>query len=75
MFGEHPEPHVPKPQPQLKEIMKLYPEDYVKTHMWESVCDVVGMPYDSECIVLEFVRYGESEETLQEVTQNTRRKD
>lgn len=52
---------------QLTEILKLYPEDFRKTHIWNEVCEVCNIPTDSKTLVIEFVRTGTSEETLKEL--------
>lgn len=50
-----------------KEILQLYPEDFCKTHDWEAICEQCNVPTTSNQIVIEFVRTGESEDTLQEI--------
>jgi hypothetical protein len=38
----------------MKKTLKLYPEDFEKSHIWNDICDVLGVPYSADSISVEF---------------------
>ena len=37
-----------------KNILKLYPEDFEKSHIWFDICDVLKVPHSADSISVEF---------------------
>ena len=37
-----------------KNILKLYSEDFEKSHIWTDICDVLSVPHSADSISIEF---------------------
>ena len=44
-----------------KNILNLYPEDFENYSIWEDICDVLNMSYQSTGISVEFTNVSEKE--------------
>jgi hypothetical protein len=37
-----------------KNILRLYSEDFEKSHTWRDICDILSVPYSADSISIEF---------------------
>jgi hypothetical protein len=37
-----------------KNILRLYSEDFEKSHIWRDICDILSVPYSVDSISIEF---------------------